>query len=542
MIAGWVGAQGRRLFTCVHRPQGGTVLGGVVLCAPFFFEYYHAHRAQLQLAQLLSAAGFVVVRFDYRGVGDSQGSSREIEDLGTWADDTAGVADLVRSWGVPWVAAVGLRAAANLLADSPEIDVDAMVLWDPVASGRRHVREVTLAHRSATADADEAADGSFAGYPLGAAFVSSLAALAPVQRFRVPTLVLTRNGEPAAGMPTGGDVSFAPAEGQEEMFERSLHLSKVPVPTLRTIVGWLSGRRAAAGRWEVEPAVESTWSEGPVREEVQWIPVPGSGRVFGVACEPIGPSAPREGRPTALFLNSGAQSHIGPRRLHVELARSLAADGVRSVRVDLPGRGESRAEEGAAVGDPPSLAVEPLVISSVIDGLRSARVVAVGLCSGAMDALDAAGRPEVGAVVCINPGLGTVARPGGDGPGYARSVALERAWLRWAKSRRWTGAVVWRIPGPLWLLLDFIGLQGDLSRVFVERTRNGTRLLLVLDRNELLDQRVWSVARRARARWEVVEFDGDHELAALPGRQSAVSACRSFILRWAGEAGAGSPA
>lgn len=54
-------------------------------------------------------------------------------------------------------------------------------------------------------------------------------------------------------------------------------------------------------------------------------------------------------RPTALILaNAGRMHRTGPFRLHVELARSLAADGFAVLRLDAPGIGDA-----SGAGNPP---------------------------------------------------------------------------------------------------------------------------------------------------------------------------------------------
>ena len=105
-------------------------------------------------------------------------------------------------------------------------------------------------------------------------------------------------------------------------------------------------------------------------------------------------------RPAVLLLNSGVIHHAGIWRLHVRLARALAADGFPSLRFDLSGIGDSERREGAGT-------IEETVAKDVDDALAYVRddrgvseTVMVGLCSGARDSLEAAERAPgaVGAV------------------------------------------------------------------------------------------------------------------------------------------------
>ena len=58
----------------LHTPVDGLVRpGGVVVCPSFGFEYAHAHRTLLHLADLLAERGSAALRLDYPGRGDSAG-------------------------------------------------------------------------------------------------------------------------------------------------------------------------------------------------------------------------------------------------------------------------------------------------------------------------------------------------------------------------------------------------------------------------------------------------------------------------------------
>ena len=67
-------AGGRRLFGVFHEPPASRRRGcGVVLCYPLGTEYTSYYRAYRQLALSLAENGFHVLRFDFRGCGDSEG-------------------------------------------------------------------------------------------------------------------------------------------------------------------------------------------------------------------------------------------------------------------------------------------------------------------------------------------------------------------------------------------------------------------------------------------------------------------------------------
>ena len=103
-----------------------------------------AHRALRQLAVRFSRAGFHVLRFDFRGCGDSAGDAAQAN-LEAWKRDIiAAVEELRDRSGVSRVAVVGLRLGATLalLAAGNRRDIAALALWEPVLNGRDYVAEL----------------------------------------------------------------------------------------------------------------------------------------------------------------------------------------------------------------------------------------------------------------------------------------------------------------------------------------------------------------------------------------------------------------
>ena len=133
-----------QVFACYHPPlgSGGEVL--TVVCPPLFSEYPRTHRALRDLALLLAAAGQHVLRFDYRGTGDSSGEleacsvtdwTRDITDTISEGRDIADCS-LVRVVAVR----AGALIACEAVRSNPE--VDRVVLWDPVLEGAVYLEEL----------------------------------------------------------------------------------------------------------------------------------------------------------------------------------------------------------------------------------------------------------------------------------------------------------------------------------------------------------------------------------------------------------------
>jgi len=113
--------------------------------------------------------------------------------------------------------------------------------------------------------------------------------------------------------------------------------------------------------------------------------------LVGVTCRPV----KRYGeRPAIIFLNSGIIHRIGANRIHVMLARALAERGFSSLRFDLSGLGDS-----VIPPDSPTMSPQKRSAADIDDALDFAanhmdaeRVIMVGICSGADNALRTMGR------------------------------------------------------------------------------------------------------------------------------------------------------
>jgi len=121
--------------------------------------------------------------------------------------------------------------------------------------------------------------------------------------------------------------------------------------------------------------------------------------LVGVWTEPAAP-VPGNERVAVIMINSGIIHHAGAWRLHVRVARALAEIGVASLRFDLSGIGDS----GYGL-QPESLNESVLrdmdeAIQYVGETRGWRRIVMMGLCSGAVDAIQAAHRQDavVGAI------------------------------------------------------------------------------------------------------------------------------------------------
>ncbi|MEX2577610.1 MAG: hypothetical protein WD342_01020 [Verrucomicrobiales bacterium] len=120
---------------------GAPAARSVLLCYPAGPEYMRAHRAFRQLNTLLNRAGMNVLRFDYSCTGDSGGDGTEAT-YGDWLSDIGVAIDELKDNSmVDTVDVVGLRWGATLAVQAcrDREDVDRLIMWDPIVSGRAYL-------------------------------------------------------------------------------------------------------------------------------------------------------------------------------------------------------------------------------------------------------------------------------------------------------------------------------------------------------------------------------------------------------------------
>jgi len=247
------------LFGVYHAPLSAADRDlGIVVCAAVGREYTKTHRALRQLALRLARLGFHVLRFDYRGCGDSSGEPVEA-DLVRWAEDVSrAVEELKDRAGLAKVGLIGLRlgGALALLSARARRDVEALVLWEPVLDGCRHLGDLKATNAKWQADrglpseavAPEGALGIL-GFPMGRPLLEGLEGLdwtldrRPARR----VLLLRETADPAdvslAEQMKKHGVSFhvhtTPAERFWQDADSGTRMF-VPTSSLQAVTSWLS--------------------------------------------------------------------------------------------------------------------------------------------------------------------------------------------------------------------------------------------------------------------------------------------------------------
>ena len=437
------------------------------------FEYTHSHRSLRHLAEAFAEKGFLAVRFDYHGCGNSPGDAFSAHQLRTWvADIRAVVREATLLAGSDAVAVVGLRLGALLSAlAATEIDIDYLIAWSPVVSGRRYIRE-----QQAIAAVGAGQEPAGQGYIEGGGFVLSDEMVAELKkvdlsalRYRVrrAALVVERDDLPqenglAETLKTHGiDTTVNRPPGYAGMMAEPQDTA-VPREAIDGIIEWLSERAPTqrlalnADLLESRTSVTSfAWDgDGSITEELCWVdaPVP----LFGVLTTPTGA---KPGRPLFILANAGSVHHVGPNRLYVELSRQLARHGFPSFRFDLRNLGDSARGSPAEVNHPyPVTAIDD--VEAALRWLTQLRgfnaVVVGGLCSGAHTAFHvgaAVDLPSLQAALLLNPltffwtpgmslEIPSAHRTVKDAKYYAQSMRNPGKWLKLVKGQADLGYII----------------------------------------------------------------------------------------------------
>jgi pimeloyl-ACP methyl ester carboxylesterase len=250
----YFGRPERSLFGVYHPPLTGHHPGhGVVLCYPLGHEYIYGHRAFRQLAVHLARAGFAVLRFDYYACGDSAGACEEGA-IDRWLGDIGAALQEIKETGkASKTHLVGARMGAALSAKvaGQRSDIDGLVLWDPVLTGKQYVRDLLTQHarwlsgRGVAGSVDR--DVEALGFPLSAGLQKDLSEIELPSMPLPGKRVLIVDSDPAApGAELKDRLGGARLEYRHvsapQVWSRNpgRENALVPMAVLQTITSWMS--------------------------------------------------------------------------------------------------------------------------------------------------------------------------------------------------------------------------------------------------------------------------------------------------------------
>ena len=426
----------------LHAATGNLESTGVVLCAPQGHEAMWSHRAWRHLADDLAAAGVPVLRFDFRGTGDSADpdlSNGGPDPLGVALADIEAACDVLRTQAlVDHVVLCGLRLGASLaaLAAARVPHVSGVVMLAPVVEGRLYLREMRALHagwrNSAIPELDvpatPAGDQDVLSFRMPAATVAAIQAMRLDTAVPAPrVLLLDAWPDPASPVAelarktgeAGAEVAVDAFVEYPEMM-RSAEFADVPARAWLRVIEWVKAGTESQARTSAKrsarshaPAANAPDMAGDllagkgmhgIVEQPVWID---GARLFGVLCMPAACGVrERRANTAVIFPNTGGNHHVGDGRLFVDVSRKLARQGIASLRLDV-----------SAIGDSPGAArtmnlqsiyarTPQRDVSSAVDWIKMRGfryIVLAGICSGAFLSLHAAlENAEVTGLMLVN--------------------------------------------------------------------------------------------------------------------------------------------
>jgi esterase/lipase len=399
-------------------PDTETARGGVILAQPLGREARAARRAMRSLGIELAKKGFVAVRVDYSGTGDSSGSLDETDVQCAWVDAIGEAAAFLQSFGLTDVSAVGMRLGATVLAsaNAKGLTLSSLVLWDPCESGRGFLREVGALESLRRADFEAPSDGSvvtseWTFAPTSVAQIRGFDLLAVASDIHADRLLtITRDDrafpERLRRALEGRPVEWELTSEQGAMLDVEPLKAVLATTAISRIATWLDEGGAQATPFIVDKADDSTIVCGrrddpKVQETFVRL---GRHGLFGIVSESVGDSH----GPLVVFLNTANEEHVGTSRLWVELSRGWSSEGIRCLRFDLTGVGDSP--------DLPRQLERPWYEEEWLEDLEDVlvemqpqdptNVVLIGLCSGAYLSLEAVLAFGARGACLINPPVG----------------------------------------------------------------------------------------------------------------------------------------
>jgi len=313
---------------------------------------------------------------------------------------------LLQTVGLKNVVLFGVRASAFLALESCKVE-EGIILWNPCSSGRSFIRELKVLAKVGTSDGHQAVleSGGLVFDEIlqqsierlkASDFQSQIGRVLLVQRSdRQSDAVLTESlRQRATSLHCMTNDDFISAF-------REPHNTQPPLGFIESAVEWLRTEypEITSSGLFVDLSTDQTIRQSTVlpnvtrfvEERVQNID-----GLFAILTHTPGT------RSIVLIGNGGSAHHAGANRLHVDLARGLAAQGIDCLRYDLANLGESvdvqtALECGATTPTPEENNPYPKTAGRDVNAIMSwarqqgySRVILAGLCAGAYAAFDVA--------------------------------------------------------------------------------------------------------------------------------------------------------
>ena len=363
-----------------------SIYAPVLIVPPVGPEYMHCHTSLRRLSLELQRAGIPSLYFDWPGYGNSSGDSLSSEIVQSWIDTTKYLCAWLNEATGHLPALISLRSAAllsqNCLAENL---VSANIWWYPYTQGRSLVRDLQLidAHLGCEDSSGKTLVGG--GYTMLNSAAEDLQKLklnvskpgkvqrslvlrGPEQRTIAAVKQLTEFGLAVEVMEASGLKSMA----------RQAELSITPKEDITAIVDWCLKNEATPHHLSHQTG--SLLQSEEYQESV--LELDHNSGLFAIHTEPL---EIRQKKICLLMPNTGSGHHVGPNRLHVELARSAAQKGYGMVRMDISNLGDSDTMGDVLNSDAYTTTAAEEILSAAYKLRQEGyeRILVLGLCAGA---------------------------------------------------------------------------------------------------------------------------------------------------------------
>jgi exosortase A-associated hydrolase 2 len=419
------------LYTVVHRVEGASK-GTMLIAGPFAEEKKAAQRALVESARAFAQSGYDVLRFDWRGTGDSGGEFAHA-DVSSWLDDLRAAIKATRQMSDAPLTLLGLRFGAALcwqVASDENSPVENLVLWEPVTNGSSYARQnrqrsqiraqMTQGAGEKSVVATAASEGGFDfdGFFINDKLQDEMTKL-DLQSSSLPKikrlLLLQISGSPRLKKPFEDLAGRARENGIEteidnvtlEAFWSSIGLIDTGAARERTLQ-WLD-KSAPSQPFETHklrvfalsssledmfqpgvPIAERKWDIYDTTEIAPGVSAAtfsfqsGNEKVHGVLYVPM----KKEIHRCVILLHGWSGYRIGPGQLLSDTARELAKHGFAAYSFDFRGRGESELDVSQASLNT-MIRDTARAVAILREQLGWEKFTLLGLCSGGEVAIGA---------------------------------------------------------------------------------------------------------------------------------------------------------
>lgn len=139
--------EGQYLYGCSYLPKANASDVGILIVPPVGHERLRCYRECVSLARELARNGYLVLRFDYRGEGESEGKFEE-SDVETRLEDIASATKELRNRAdVTCLYFIGFRLGGvfSLIASS-RLGCNHVIFIEPIFDIKKYVQNMIRAH------------------------------------------------------------------------------------------------------------------------------------------------------------------------------------------------------------------------------------------------------------------------------------------------------------------------------------------------------------------------------------------------------------